>query len=45
MLLSLTIQTWLEKWFLSHENDREDCGTLRALSTAWLVMPHRIQEI
>ena len=45
MLLSLISQTQLEEWFLNHENDLEDCGTLRALSTAWLVMLHMIQEI
>ena len=45
MLLSLISQTQLEEWFLNHENDLEDCGTLRELSTAWLVMPHMIQEI
>ena len=33
MLLSLINQTQLEEWFLSHENDLEDCGTLRTLST------------
>ena len=37
--LSLINQTQLEEWFLNHENDLEDCGTLRALSTAQFVMP------
>ena len=40
MLLSLISQTWPEEYFLNHENDLEDCDTLRALSTAWLVMPY-----
>ena len=45
MLLSLINQTQLEEWFLNCENDLEDCGTLRALSTAWFVMLHMIREI
>ena len=45
MLLSLISQTRLEEWFLNCENDLEDCGTLRVLSTAWFVMLHMIQEI
>ena len=30
------------EWFLNHENSLGDCGTLRALSTAWFVMLHMI---
>ena len=45
MSLSLMDQTQLEEWFLNHENDLEDCGTLRALSTAWFVVPLTIQGI
>ena len=42
MLQSLINQTQREEWFLSGENGMEDCGTLRALSTAWFVMLHMI---
>ena len=45
MLQSLINQTQPEELFLNRENDLEDCGTLRALSTAWFVMLHMIQEI
>ena len=44
-LQSLISQIQPEEWFLSHENDLEDCGTLRALSTTWFVMLHMILEI
>ena len=42
-LLSSITQIQSEEWFLSHENDLEDCDTLRVLSTAWFVMRHKIQ--
>ena len=45
MLQSLINQTQPEEWFLNCENGLEDCGTLRALSTAWFVVLHMIQEI
>ena len=41
-LLFLITQIWSEEWFLSHENDLEDCDTLRVLSTAWFVVRHKI---
>ena len=41
-LLSLITRIWSEEWFLSHENDLEDCDTLRVLSTAWFVVRHKI---
>ena len=44
-LQSLISQIQPEEWFLSHENDLKDCGTLRALSTTWFVVLHIIQEI
>ena len=40
MLQSLINQTQPEEWLLSRDNGLEDCGTLRALSTAWFVMQH-----
>ena len=43
-LLSLITQIQSEEWLLSHENDLEDCDTLRVLSTAWFVMRHKIRE-
>ena len=43
-LLSSIAQIRSEEWFLSHENDLEDCDTLRVLSTAWFVMRHKIRE-
>ena len=42
-LLSSIAQICSEEWFLSHENDQEGCDILRALSTAWFVMRHKIQ--
>ena len=42
-LLSSVAQIRSEEWFLSHENDPEDCDTLRVLSTVWFVMRHKIQ--
>ena len=45
MLQSLINQTQPEELFLNHENGLGDYGTLRALSTAWFVMLHMIQEI
>ena len=41
-LLSLITQIQSEEWFLSHENDLEDCDTLRLLSTAWFIVRHKI---
>ena len=41
-LLSSITQIQSEEWFLSHENDLEDCNTLKVLSTAWFVMRHKI---
>ena len=41
-LLSLITQIWSEEWLLSHENDMEDCDTLRVFSTAWFVTRHKI---
>ena len=45
MLQSLINQTQPEELFSNCENGLGDCGTLRALSTAWFVMLHMIQEI
>ena len=43
-LLSLITQIRSEEWLLSHENDLEDCDTLRVPSTAWFVKRHKILE-
>ena len=44
-LLPLITQIQSEEWFLSHENDLEDCDTLRVLSTAWFVARHKIPQV
>ena len=45
MLQSLTSQTQPEELYLNCKNGLGDCGTLKALSTAWSVILHIIQEI